>query len=525
MAFILTVDLGTSGPKVSLFDERARLLGSCFEEVPLLLFEGGGAEQRPSDWLNGIRAAYRRLIAETKVNPKKITAINCTAQWSGTVAVDAQGLPLMNALIWMDSRGAPYALKVMDGLIKAEGYGVLKLLKWLRLTGGAPGKLGKDPIAHILYLKHRFPEIYSKTFKFLEPKDYLNLFFTGIFASSFDAITLHWVTDNRKINQITYHSDLLKMTGLDRNQLPDLVPTNSILGKVSKTIAQEFGLSEDVVVVSGAGDIHTAAVGSGAVKDFEGHLYVGTSSWIVCHVPFKKVDVLHNMATLPSAIPGRYMIANEQQTSGACLNYLKQNLFFPKDEIDSRAAPSDFYRNADALVEKVAPGSEGLHFLPWMYGERSPMDDAYTRGGFLNMSLHHTRGHLLRAVYEGVAFNSKWLLHYVEKMIGRRFEGLNFIGGGAKSAVWSQIFADICDRPIHAMKDPITCNSRGTAILALMALGELKLEEVGQTVEIEKTFLPNPENRSLYEQRFKRYLEMYQSNKSMYAKLNAGAKA
>jgi xylulokinase len=520
MSLILTIDLGTSGPKVALFNSLAKCIGYEFEEVPLLLYENGGAEQRPSDWTNAITKCYQRLIAKTKINTKEILAINCTAQWSGTVCLDKEGKPLMDAVIWMDTRGAEYVKKLTHGPIRVEGYGVGKILKWLKLTGGGPTKSGKDSIAHILYIQNRLPKIYEATYKFLEPKDYLNLWLTGRFAASFDSITVHWITDNRDINNITYHDGLIQLCGIDKNKLPDLVKTNSVLGNVSKNIAEQFGLSADVKVISGTPDMQSAAVGSGAVKDFEGHLYVGTSSWLVAHVPFKKADIFHNMGTIPSALPGRYIIANEQETSGACLNFIKSNLLYHEDELNTGTAPKDFYKLLDKIVEKVPAGADGLYFLPWLYGERSPVDDHSARGGFYNLSLNHNRTHFMRAVLEGVGLNARWLLLYIEKMIGKNFEAVNFIGGGANSEVWSQIMADIFDRPIKQMNEPLMANSRGTAILALLALNKIGMDDVSKVVEPKKIFEPNKTHRSMYDEKFGRFVEIYNRNKPIFAKLN-----
>lgn len=517
---ILTVDLGTSGPKVALFDTSAKCVGDEFEEVPLLLYEHGGAEQRPDDWTNAIRSCYKKLIAKTQIDTKRIIAINCTAQWSGTVPLDKSGKPLMDSIIWMDTRGAEYVKALTHGPIRVEGYGVGKILKWIRITGGGPTRSGKDSIAHILYIKNKLPKVYSDTYKFLEPKDYLNLWLTGRFAMSYDSILLHWITDNRDINNIFYHDDLVRLTGIDKDKLPELVPTNSILGNVSPNIAQEFGLNADVKVISGTPDVQSAAIGSGAVKDFEGHFYVGTSSWLVCHVPFKKTDMFHNMGTIPSGLPGRYLIANEQETAGACLNFIKNNLLYHNDELGTGAAPKDFYKLVDKIVERVPAGAEHLYFLPWMYGERSPVDDHSVRGGFYNLSLSHNRAHMLRAVLEGVSLNARWLLMYVEKMTARKFDAINFIGGGANSAIWSQICADIFNRPVRQMKDPLMSNSRGTAILALLALKMLSLDEVSKAVAVNKTFEPNPANRGLYDEMFGRFVEIYTKNKPIYAKLN-----
>jgi xylulokinase len=329
--YTLVIDLGTSGPKVALASIHGEILDYEFEETPLLLFPGGGAEQRPDDWWGAIKRAAARVLGKRIVPTERIAAVCCTAQWSGTVAVDRDGSPLMNAIIWMDSRGARYLDSITGGLIKVEGYGVGKLVRWLRLTGGIPTHAGKDPIAHILYIKHELPEVYRQTYKFLEPKDYLNLRLTGRFAASYESITLHWLTDNRNIANIAYHDKLIAMSTLDRDKLPDLKRAVDILGPLQPAAAAELGLSERTQVVMGTPDLHSAAIGSGAVRDYEGHLYIGTSSWLVCHVPFKKADLLHNMASLPSAIPGRYMLTNEQETAGACLTFLRDNLFYHED--------------------------------------------------------------------------------------------------------------------------------------------------------------------------------------------------
>lgn len=517
---ILTIDLGTSGPKVALFDTKGKCVGDEFEDVPLLVYDGGGAEQRPADWLHAIRTAYKKLMANTQIDPKTIIAVNCTAQWSGTVCVDANGKELMNSIIWMDTRGAEYVKQLTHGPIRVEGYGVGKILQWIRLTGGGPTRSGKDSISHILYIKNALKDVYDKTYKFLEPKDYLNLWLTGRFAMSYDSALLYWITDNRDINNITYHDGLIQLTGIDREKLPELIPTNTTMGTVTNAIADEFGLNPDVKVISGTPDVQSAAIGSGAIRDYEGHLYIGTSSWLVCHVPFKKTDMFHNMGTIPSALPGRYLIANEQESAGACLNFVKNNLLYHNDDLNTGPAPKDFYKLVDKIVEKVPAGSDGVYFLPWMFGERSPVDDHHVRGGFYNLSLNHNRTHMLRSVLEGISLNDRWLLMYVEKMIARKLDSLNFIGGGANSAIWSQIMADVLNRPIRQVKDPLTANSRGTAMLALMSLGMMDTEQAAAAVEISKTYEPNAANTGLYDEMFGRFVEIYTKNKAIWAKLN-----
>jgi len=212
--------------------------------------------------------AAKRLIAKKLVATENITAICCTAQWAGTVPVDKQGRHLMNAIIWMDSRGADYTKQMISGLINIEGYELFKAIRWLRLTGGAPSQSGKDPVGHILYLQDKHPEICKQTFKFLEPKDYLNLRLTGKFAASYDSITLHWCTDNRDLSRVHYDDRLISMIGIERDQLPELKRAVDILGVIKPEVADQLGLSKSVQVVMGTPDVQSAALGSGAVEDY-----------------------------------------------------------------------------------------------------------------------------------------------------------------------------------------------------------------------------------------------------------------
>lgn len=516
--YILAIDLGTSGPKVALFSTQGELLGSEFEEVRLLLFEDGGAEQSPDEWWEAINKAAKRLLARGLVPAEDIVAISSTGQWSGTVAVDADGNAIGNAVIWMDSRGAPYIRQIAGGPL--QGYAPAKLVKWIRLTAGAPAVAGKDPIAHILYLKNIHPEIYQCAHKFLEPIDYIGLRLTGRMAASYASITLHWMTDNRDISNVTYHDGLLKLAGLDRSKLPDLQAANSILGPLHADVARAWGLREDVKVVVGSPDIHSASIGSGAVRDFESHVYIGTSSWLTCHVPFKKTDIFHGLASLPSAIPGRYLQTNAQESAGVCLTFLRDNIIFHKDELTVGEKPKNAYRLFDEVAARAPAGSGRVIFLPWLYGERAPIDDRYARGGFFNQSLETTREHMVRAVFEGVAFNSRWLLKYVEQFNGRRAEAVNMVGGGAKSDIWCQIMADVMDRPIRQMKDPIEVNVRGAALLASAALGLIRYEEIGEHVPVANTYQPNPANRKLYDELFAEFVTIYESNKKIFARLN-----
>ncbi len=522
--YILAIDLGTSGVKVGLVSTQGEIVGCEIEPIPLLLFPDGGAEQNPDDWWNAIKTATRRLLDKSTIPAGAIIALCCTAQWSGTVAVDSSGRPLMNAIIWMDSRGARYIRRITGGLIEIQGYGLGKLLTWLRLTGGVPGHSGRDPIAHILYIKNEFPEIYRQTCKFLEPKDYLNLRLTGQFAASYDSITLHWLTDTRNIAHVVYDERLIKMSTIDRDKLPELKRAVDILGPIRPEAAAELGLPENVQVVMGTPDVQSAALGSGAVRDYDAHLYIGTSSWLACHVPFKKTDLRHSIASLPAAIPGRYIVSNDQECAGACMLFLRDNLLYCQDELNMGSRPPDVYDRLGRIAARVPAGSGGVIFTPWLYGERTPVDDHLVRGSFFNLSLKTTREHLIRAVYEGVAYNSRWLLGYVEQFIRRRLEAITMVGGGANSRLWCQIHADVLNRTIRQAQDPVQANMRGAAFLAAVALGYLTFDDLPERVPVARTYTPDPQHRQVYDELFREFVNLYKSNRRIYARLNRPAR-
>ncbi len=520
MKYVLAIDLGTSGPKVAIYSTRGELVAQSRTETAVTLLPGGGAEQDPAAWWQAIEAAVSRVLAQAVVPAADIRAVGCTSQWSGTVPVDQQGQPLMNAIIWMDARGAPYARAITRGPIEIAGYGLDKILTWVRLTGGIPTLSGKDSIAHILYVKNERPDVYVRTYKFLEPKDFLNLCLTGRFAATYDSIALHWLTDNRDLTAVHYDHRLLRLAGIERDRLPDLLRATDVLGPIRPDIASSWGLDPAVQVIGGTPDVHSAAIGSGAAGDYEPHLYLGTSSWLVCHVPRKKTDLLHNMASLPSALPERYLLLNEQENAGACLNYLIDQVLYPDDILAAGPPPPDVYQRLNEAAAGTPAGSDGLVFTPWLYGERTPVEDHAIRGGFFNQSLTTTRAHMVRAVFEGVAYNTRWLLKYVEKFVRRSLPEIRVVGGGAQSDLWCQIMADVLNRTIHQVENPRQANTRGAALLAAVALGFLQAADIGQLVPISRTYRPTPQNRQIYDRVFSVYLQLYKQSKRIQDRLN-----
>lgn len=517
--FVLAFDHGTSGVKTAIVSIYGEIIDFIFEKTQLFLKAEGGAEQDPNEWWHAIINTSKGLIEKELVPVEDIVAISSSSQWSGTIPVDSDGNHLMNAIIWLDSRGAPYIRETLRGFPKISGYPVRDIIRFVRKTGGAPVLSGKDPIAHILFLKNKHPEIYENTYKFLECVDYLNLRFTGKFAASTNSITLYWVTDNRNINNIQYDKSLINRLKIDRNKLPELKNPIEILGTVSNDVADQLGLNRDVKVAMGAPDLHSAIIGSGAVNDYQGHIYIGTSSWVICHVPFKKTDIFHNIASIPSVIPGKYFVVNEQENAGACLTFLRDNVFY-EDRKNYYGNP-EVYQIFDSIVENTPPGSDNVIFTPWLWGERTPIEDHRVRGTIFNLSLTTKKEHFIRAAFEGVAYNSRWVLKYVEAFIKRKMDPLNIIGGGAQSDVWCQIYADITNRTIRRVKDPIQANARGAAFLASVALGYITFNEIPKFIIFSRIFKPDSESIKIYNKLFKEFLSIYKQNKKIFQRLNS----
>ncbi|MCJ7831198.1 MAG: FGGY family carbohydrate kinase, partial [Dehalococcoidia bacterium] len=304
--YVLAIDLGTSGAKIALVSVHGEVAGWESEAVPLHILPNGGAEQDPHDWWRAIVKGTRRLLGKSLAPIEDVVAVCAATQGAAAIPVDRGGECLANAMIWLDSRGAALSQKLVKGMINIEGYDLLKLLRWVRLTAGVPSLSGKDLIGHVLYLKHERPEIYQKTYKFLDVVDYIDLRLTGKFIATSDTAGMTWVTDNRDPQHIRYHPGLIRETGIDPEKLPEIKRCIDVLGPIKPEVAKELGLKEEVQVVAGAFDLPAAAVGSGAVEDYvasivsEYYLYI------------QQLQLYHNLAYAVSLSRERVRIDEER---------------------------------------------------------------------------------------------------------------------------------------------------------------------------------------------------------------------
>jgi xylulokinase len=508
---ILAVDLGTGGPKVSLVSAQGLIASTAFEPTPLIHTDDGGVEQDPEVWWTAVTRAARRAVAEAPPGTAAPSAVAVTAQWAATVAVDEDCNPLINAISWMDSRGARLMPRAVGGFPAVQGYNALKIARWIRRTGGAPSLQGHDPIGQILVIADRYPDAHKHAAFFLEPGDFLTGRMTGRIATAPETATLCFATDTRNVEKIDYDDKLLAMGGLKREQMAPIVASGSVVGELLPGRAREMGI-DPVPVIASSPDIMSAAIGAGTIGEGEMHLYLGTSAWLSGHVSFKRTDIFHNIATLPSSAPGRYLICTEQQSAGRSLEHLH----------DSLLAVDDLsYEALLAEADATPPGSEGVIFTPWLNGERTPLDDRFTRASYTNLSLRSTRGALVRATLEGVAMNVRWMHHYTEKLLRDRIDDIALIGGGATSPLWCQIISDVLDRRVRQVAEPRQANTRGAALLAAVALGELEFNRIPDYVQSAESFVPDPSTRGLHDERFKQFQSFYKANRKLFRRINS----
>lgn len=517
---VLAIDLGTGGPKVGLVDEEARVISSRSAAVQLFLLPEGGAEHDPLEWWTTITRCVREVLQESGVSPGNIIAVAVTSMWSVTTPVDEQAQPLMNALAWMDGRGAPYNRRIMGGFPNIQGYNLPLLLKYIKICGFPPTLKGADALAHILFIKNERPEVYRRTYKFLEPSDFINFRLTGKCAANQNTAMPLLMIDNRQLDPLDYDPWLVKKGGVDREKLPDLIPIESLHGALLPSVASEWGLAPGTQVIGGINDNCTSAIGAGAILKGETAAVLGTSGYLATHVSFKKTDIASSMGTMPSGIKGSYLFWGEMANNGKVLESYLADQVYAQDPFDTGARPANMYDRASAVAASVPPGSQGVIFLPWFNGSLSPGEDPLMRGGFLNLSHRTTRAHMTRAVFEGLSMNWRWLRGPSEKMVGFPFTHWRLTGGGALSDLWSQIMADVVGIPMHRQADPRNSNVIGAAMLAFHRLGLVRLEDIPAKIKFDRIFEPDLKNRELYDHLFAQFMASKDRIKPVFHALN-----
>ncbi|MCE4539801.1 FGGY-family carbohydrate kinase [Pelomonas sp. P7] len=521
---VLAIDLGTSGCKCALVALDGTVQAWAFRPVPLHV-QGVQAEQDPADWWQALLGAAGELLNVDAARRQRVVAVCCSTQTEVTVCVDRNGSPIGRAISWLDARGAAaIARRARGRFLNVEGYAPLKLWQWLRLTGGAPSSTGRDSAGHMAYLRDERPEVYERTHKFLNALDYLNLRLCGRLCATQDSILTAWVTDNRDASKVRYDPRLVRLLGIDADKLPEIVRSTDVIGTLLPEVADTLGLAPGTLVVAGAVDNSAVAVGA-SVGDYETHLYLGTSSWLGAHVPFMKTDVFRKIAAVPCAVTGRYLAMALQSTAGANLSFLRDRILYHPDELAGDEEHPEVYDVLNRIAARVPPGARGLIYTPWLFGERTPVDDPRLRAGLINLSLEHSREDIFRAFLEGVALNTRWMLEPFVKLLGREPGALTAVGGGAQSEVWCQIMADVTGQAIRQPIAPIQANAIGAAFIAGVGMGAMTFSDLAALRRTRRVYEPTSDLRQLYADKFEAFKEVRTRLAPLYHRLNAPSPA
>jgi xylulokinase len=526
---ILVHDVGTTSSKSCLYrlGVQLELVAKSIQEYPLYVLENGGVEQDPAQWWEAIRQGTHMILAQTGIAPADIQAMAFCAQMQGFIPVDKDGNALARAMSYMDSRGTAQRKRYLqDGLIKIEQMNAVKLLTALRITGGASASV-KDPVWKYLWLRDEQPDVFRAMHHWLDVKDYLVMRCTGKFSFGYDSAHATFLFDTRP-DKLTWHKGLCKTYDVNPQHLPPVVRATEQIGGLTVAAAQQLGLPAGLHIFGGGGDLSLISLGAGNLATNATHIYIGTSGWVASTVDKRITDINGMVASILGAVPGRYNYISEQETSGRCLQWIRDHLAL--DEIGvfleqkTIADKEDEYRTLydylGEVVEQVEPGANGLIFTPWLHGNRSPFEDPYARGMFFNLNLQTRKRDMIRAVLEGDAYHKRWMLETVEKNIPHR-DTLRFVGGGAQSSVWGQILADVTGRVIEIPEHPENAGAAGAALVCGVGLGNIQFDDINQLVRVGKTLTPRTQYKPMYDKQYRVYQALHQQNKKLFKLLNA----
>ncbi len=452
MGIVLGVDVGTSGTKAIAMEESGALLASCTVEYPLYSPRPGWAEQNPADWVDAAFEALASLASQIKAG--EVKGIGLTGQMHGSVFLDADNRVIRPALLWCDQRTAAQCDAITEKVGEAR---LLEMVSNPALTGFTAPK--------VLWLRDKEPEHYERVRKVLLPKDYVRLMLTGEFATDVaDASgTLLFDVKNR-----AWHTDLMSLLGIDPGFMPPAFEGTEVTGALTAEAAAKTGLTAGIPVVAGGGDQAAGGVGCGIVREGVLSASLGTSGVTFAFSETVHTDPEGRVHTFCHAVPGKWHVMGVMLSAGGSLQWFRNMLCQPERGV-AEMTGRDPYEYITQAAETVPAGAEGLLFLPYLSGERTPHKDPYAKGAFIGLSLRHTRAHMARAVLEGVAYGMRDSLEIIRGM-GIGVEKMRASGGGARSRLWRQVMADVCQTPITTInvdEGP----AYGAAILASVAAG------------------------------------------------------
>lgn len=503
--YIIAHDVGTGGSKAVLVDTQANVLGSTFEPYPIHYPRSDWAEQDPEDWWRAVASSTRQLLEKYDVRPEDVLCTTFTTQMLGILPMDKTGQCLQRAIIWLDARGGQQAGRVMRRLLHPS---IFAAVAGARLSG-------KDWIPKIWWLRENMPDLYAQTAKILDVNGYLLYRATGEMVIDWTEASVTGMFD---LGKKTWDPLIISLFNLPLEKMPDLrSPIQTVGAGLTAEAAREFGLLAGTPVIAGAGDALTAAVGSAAVEEGDQHVYLGTSSWIGVIIG-KKVTGKSGIATIQAADPTKNFLYAENETAGACLKWIADE-FYRAEQADPTI--ENVYALMDADVQHIEPGSNYLIFTPWMYGERAPIDDIYVRSTFFNLSADHKREHLLRAVYEGVAYNLRWSFDLLSQKFHHWQDTVRVVGGGARGDPWLQIIADVTKKRVERVANPQEAGAVGAAMVAAIGLGLYPdFPSLKKIVKVTDVFEPQECNEEIYDRLYQGYRQVYKALRKLYHGIN-----
>jgi xylulokinase len=496
---LLAHDLGTTGNKASLFDASGQLLTSAFCPYATDYPAPGWAEQDPADWWDAVTISTRRLLAESGRAPEDVAAIGFSGQMMGCLPVDRQGYPLTAAIVWADQRAQTEAALLAQSVGADQTY---------RITGHRASP--SYTAAKWMWLRSHVPGITDPTYRVLQAKDYAAYRLTGVMATDYSDAS---GTNMFDLRARRWSGEILEQLHLPMDILPPALPSATVIGGVTREAAEATGLAFGTSVVIGGGDGACATVGAGVVRPSDAYNYIGSSSWI----PYVSTEPLYDPQqrtfTFAHLDPDYLFPTGTMQSAGGSYDWLERLL--------RGDAEGPGYQELDRLAGQSRAGANGLLFLPYLIGERSPHWNPNARGCFIGLTMSHGRAEMARAVLEGVAFNLRTILDAFRRQ-GAHIATLRVIGGGARSSVWRQILADVLDVPLQRPRLAAEATALGAAVAAGVGVGLLPGYSVAadwvKTLPGEQ---PHPERVAAYDRLYPLFCEAYDALAPLFDRIAA----
>lgn len=509
MSFLLGVDVSTTGAKAVLVDEHGNVLSTATTEYPLSTPFPLWSEQSPTDWWNATCVSIRRVLGESGIAAREIRGVGLTGQMHGLVLLDAAGQVLRPAILWNDQRTARQCIEIAE---RAGGTG--RLIEW---TGNAvlPGFTAPK----LLWVRQNEPRVYERIAHVLLPKDYVRCRLTGGYATEVSDASGTSLFD---VEHRRWSEQMVRALDIPMEWLPRCTESIEVVGVISETAARVTGLEPGISVVGGAGDQAAQAIGSGVIEPGVISVTTGTSGVVFAHAEEFAADVNGRLHAFCHGVPGKWHLMGVMLAAGGAFRWFRDTLGEPERETAGNTG-QDPYEVLTQAAARAPVGSDGLVFLPYLSGERTPYPDPQARGAYVGLTVRHTKGHLIRALLEGVTFGLRDSLELIAEL-GVPVQQVRASGGGARSALWRQIQADVFGTELVTVNvtegaafGAALLAGVGTAVYASVA------EAVSNTIRITGRTLPDPEHVRQYESLYGIYRSLYPSLKDTFHRLSGAA--